>query len=61
MSTLQAGGALPSLPMVFLLRNPETNQLVIMVRSTMSTSEWVRDFQTNHVSLNWPLRSHVCV
>ena len=52
MSTLQAGGALPPLPMVFLLRNPDTNQLVIMVRSTMSTSEWVRDFQTNHVS--WP-------
>lgn len=49
-SAAQAGGKLPSLPMVFLLRNPETNQLVISVRSTMSTSEWVRDFQTNHVS-----------
>jgi hypothetical protein len=46
----QAGGKLPSLPVVFLLRNPDTNQLVILVRSTMSSSEWVRDFQTNHVS-----------
>lgn len=36
--------------MAFLLRNLETNQLVVIVRSTLSTSEWVQDFQTNQVS-----------
>lgn len=36
--------------MAFLLRNAEANQLVVIVRSTLSTSEWVQDFQTNQVS-----------
>ena len=43
------GDGTPALPMVFLLGNQVNNQLLFLVRATVTPAEWSTNFEINHV------------